>query len=110
MEKQPIYNNWNFWALTWLIVNLLQSYYTQLIDDEAYYWVFSNQLDFGYFDHPPMVALFVKIGYLLFENELGVRLLTVFSQVVFLRIVWSFIQHSNKEKYVYMQKQTPKHQ
>jgi hypothetical protein len=102
LEKQPIYNNWNFWALTWLIVNLLQSYYTQLIDDEAYYWVFSNQLDFGYFDHPPMVALFVKIGYLLFENELGVRLLTVFSQVVFLRIVWSFIQHSNKEKYVWL--------
>ena len=102
MEKIPIYNNWNLWALVWLVVNLLQSYFTQLIDDEAYYWVFSNQLEFGYFDHPPMVALFVKIGYWLFENELGVRLLTVFSQILFLRIVWSFIQYQNKEKYVWL--------
>src|SRR5690606_35087594 len=29
----------------------------------------------GYFDHPPMIALLIKIGYSIFPNELGVRLL-----------------------------------
>lgn len=102
MGKQPIYNSWNFWACVWLIINLFQSYFTQLIDDEAYYWVFSNQLAFGYFDHPPMVAFFIKIGYALFKNELGIRLLTVFGQIIFLKIIWSFIQHKNKESYVWL--------
>jgi len=32
-------------------------------------------LDWGYFDHPPMVALVIKIGTLFFGGELGVRIL-----------------------------------
>lgn len=39
------------------IVNLIQGNYSELLADEAYYWVYSNYLDFGYFDHPPMVAI-----------------------------------------------------
>jgi 4-amino-4-deoxy-L-arabinose transferase-like glycosyltransferase len=60
----------------WLIVNLIQSAFTELANDEAYYWMYSRYLDWGYYDHPPMIALLVKPGYLLFKNELGVRLLT----------------------------------
>jgi 4-amino-4-deoxy-L-arabinose transferase-like glycosyltransferase len=42
--------------------------------DEAYYWVWSENLAFGYYDHPPMVALFIRIGTLLFgDTEFGVR-------------------------------------
>ncbi|SEW13816.1 4-amino-4-deoxy-L-arabinose transferase [Chitinophaga sp. YR573] len=63
--------------LAWLILGLLQAYYTQLMDDEAYYWVYSRHLDWGYFDHPPMVALLIKIGYGLFHNEFGVRVCMV---------------------------------
>jgi hypothetical protein len=59
----------------WLLMNVLQSFFTQLHPDEAYYWMYSRNLDWGYFDHPPMVAIFVKIGYAIFHNELGVRLL-----------------------------------
>jgi len=59
----------------WFILSLVQSYFTEIIDDEAYYWVFSQFLDWGYFDHPPMIALLVKIGSFLFPGELGVRLL-----------------------------------
>ncbi len=61
----------------WLLIGLLQASVTELLDDEAYYWVFSRFLDWGYFDHPPMTALLVKIGYHFFQNELGVRLLMV---------------------------------
>lgn len=61
----------------WLVIGLLQAAFTPLQDDEAYYWTFSRFLDWGYFDHPPMTALLIKMGYGLFQNELGVRLLIV---------------------------------
>ena len=45
--------------------------------DEAYYWVWSRALAAGYLDHPPMVALFIRVGAtLLGEGDLGVRLLS----------------------------------
>jgi hypothetical protein len=37
----------------WLLLGLMQAGLTELQDDEAYYWVFSRYLDWGYFDHPP---------------------------------------------------------
>ena len=27
-----------------------------LIDDEAYYWLWAQRLDWGYLDHPPLIA------------------------------------------------------
>lgn len=66
-----------FFYSLWFLVGLIQASITELLDDEAYYWVFSRFLDWGYFDHPPMTALLIKIGYSIFHNELGVRLLMV---------------------------------
>jgi hypothetical protein len=63
--------------LAWLVVNLLQAAFTGISDDEAYYWVYANNLDFGYFDHPPAIAVMIKAGFALFDNELGTRLFTV---------------------------------
>lgn len=60
-----------------LMLGLIQAGSTELLDDEAYYWVFSQHLDWGYFDHPPMTALLIRAGYWIFPNELGVRLLCV---------------------------------
>ncbi len=59
----------------WLLINLLQAFFTGLAHDEAYYWMYSRHLAWGYFDHPPMVALLIKAGYMLMHNELGVRLI-----------------------------------
>jgi 4-amino-4-deoxy-L-arabinose transferase-like glycosyltransferase len=48
----------------------------ELSPDEAYYWVWSKTLQGGYYDHPPMVALWIRAGTLLFgDTALGVRLL-----------------------------------
>jgi len=47
-----------------------------LAPDEAYYWVWSHSLQWGYLDHPPMVAWFIRAGTLLAgENALGIRLI-----------------------------------
>lgn len=62
--------------LLWGIINLLQAYHTDLIDDEAYYWVFSRRPDWGYFNHPPAIAIQIWLGKAIFDGGLGVRLLT----------------------------------
>lgn len=42
--------------------------------DEAYYWVWSQHLATGYFDHPPMVAWLIRCGTILFgDTAFGVR-------------------------------------
>jgi Dolichyl-phosphate-mannose-protein mannosyltransferase len=49
---------------------------TPLVPDEAYYWVWSRVLQPGYLDHPPMVALWIRLGTLFAgQTPLGVRLL-----------------------------------
>ncbi|WPB81392.1 glycosyltransferase family 39 protein [Archangium violaceum] len=61
----------------WLVLNLVQAAFTELTSDEAYYWFYSRSLEWGYYDHPPFIALMVRLGYSLFPNELGVRLVNV---------------------------------
>jgi len=42
--------------------------------DEAYYWLWSNHLAAGYFDHPPMIAWLIRAGTTLFgDTPFGVR-------------------------------------
>ncbi|MDO7619948.1 MAG: 4-amino-4-deoxy-L-arabinose transferase, partial [Flavobacteriaceae bacterium] len=66
-----------FWGIMVFIglANTLQAVFTELIYDEAYYWYFSKQLDWGYFDHPPMVAAMIALGQLFFKGTLGVRII-----------------------------------
>jgi len=85
-----------------LIINLLQSIYTGLFDDEAYYWVWSNNLAFGYFDHPPLVALWIKISSFFFDNELGVRFFSTISFTIMLIFIWLLIDLKEKWNYVWL--------
>jgi 4-amino-4-deoxy-L-arabinose transferase-like glycosyltransferase len=42
--------------------------------DEAYYWLWSKHLAWGYFDHPPMIAWLIRAGTLMFgDTPLGAR-------------------------------------
>jgi hypothetical protein len=51
---------------------------TPLTFDEAYYWMWSKHLAGGYYDHPPMVALVIRLGTLFDgDTELGVRLVSI---------------------------------
>lgn len=74
--------------VSWFIINCLQAAFTDLHPDEAYYWVYSRSLDWGYFDHPPMIALFIKAGYALFANEFGLRLLVICATSLSLYLTW----------------------
>ncbi len=74
--------------LVWLLLNLFQAAFTELDPDEAYYWVYSLSLDWGYFDHPPMIALLIRAGYACFHSELGVRLGAVLLQTGTFYFIW----------------------
>ena len=49
----------------------------ELYEDEAYYWLWSRRLAFGYFDHAPMVSWMIRASSGLLPGELGVRMACV---------------------------------
>lgn len=73
-----------------------------LLFDEAYYWEWSQNMAFGYFDHPPMVAVWIKISSLFFDGELGVRFFSIISFTLMIYIIWLLIDIEQKWNYVYL--------
>lgn len=79
----------------WIFLGLVQSGLTELQDDEAYYWVYGQYLDWGYFDHPPMIGLLIKMGYTILPNELGVRLFPLLLNVLSLVLIEKLMEKKN---------------
>lgn len=76
--------------------NVLTSNLMELTYDEAYYWVYSNYLAWGYYDHPPLVALLIKLGTAIFgSTELGVRFFSNVSLIVALILMWKMVGKKN---------------
>jgi 4-amino-4-deoxy-L-arabinose transferase-like glycosyltransferase len=71
------------WRLAGLIggltvARLLAARWIPLTEDEAYYRLWAQHLHLGYYDHPPMIAWWVRAGVTLAgDNALGVRLVAV---------------------------------
>lgn len=79
----------------WLGSLLVQAFFVELRGDEAYYWRYSKELAWGYFDHPPVTAVLVKAGDLLFHNELGVRLFFVLLSSATIWVMEKMIRPTN---------------
>ena len=75
--RPPIYLRPAYLLLGWTLLNLLQAGLTPLDPDETYYWMYAGELAWGYFDHPPAVALTVALGRDWLPGTLGLRLGTV---------------------------------
>ena len=61
-----------------VVLRLVAAAWTPLTFDEAYYWIWSKHLAFGYYDHPPGVALVIRLGTMIAgDTELGVRLISI---------------------------------
>ena len=84
-----------FFFLIWFLINLIQAGTTELFDDEAYYWIYSQYPARGYFDHPPMIAWLIKAGYTIFPYELGVRLFIVLMNTATLFIIQKLTEKKN---------------
>jgi len=67
-------------VLALVLLRLIAAAVTPLSFDEAYYWTWSKHLAGGYYDHPPMVALVIRLGTMIAgDTELGVRLVSILS-------------------------------
>jgi len=63
-------------VLASLAAHLVAGAIAPLTDDEAYYRLWSLKLDFGYFDHPPMIAWWIWAGrQIAGDSPFSVRLL-----------------------------------
>lgn len=54
----------------------------------------------GYFDHPPMVALLIKLSGFLFNGELGVRFMSCILSAANILVLWLVIDHPKKNDYI----------
>jgi len=81
----------------WFLVNLLQAIFTGMSNDEAYYALWGKHLAWGYFDHPPMVAIFNFLSSLLFDGNLGVRFMTVLAQIGTLLFTWNILEEKQAD-------------
>lgn len=81
----------------WWVANLLQAAFTELANDEAYYYMFSQNLAWGYFDHPPMTSLLVRMG-AIFGGELGVRFFFTLLQPLYLIILWYLVKPDSAQR------------
>jgi hypothetical protein len=93
-ESNPVQSNKPIWYFIacWAVLNLLQAFVLELHGDEAYYWLYAQKPDWGYFYHPPMMAVFIKIGYALFHNEFGARLMAVLTNSLAIYLLWLIVK------------------
>ncbi len=74
-------------ALT--VARLLCAGLLPLASDEAYYWLWSRHLSFGYYDHPPLIALVIRLGTMLAgDTEFGVRVVGIALNIPATWAVW----------------------
>jgi 4-amino-4-deoxy-L-arabinose transferase-like glycosyltransferase len=64
--------------LALVALRLVAAAFTPITFDEAYYWMWSKHLAGGYYDHPPGVALVIRLGTMIAgDTEFGVRLVSI---------------------------------
>ena len=66
-------------AATKLALNLYASGFYDYFRDELYFIACGRHLDWGYVDHPPLVALYARIGEMLDPSLRGFRFLATIS-------------------------------
>jgi dolichol-phosphate mannosyltransferase len=76
------------------LLRLIIAPWTELLPEEAYYWMYSQHPAAGYFDHPPMVAWTISAGTAILGNTaLGVRFVTILLFVASSGLVYILGRH-----------------
>lgn len=98
-QPHTSYNRLFFILLAgWFFINLIQGIFTEINADEAYYALYGKNLDWGYFDHPPLVGVLNYLSAQFFNGNLGARFFTILLQPLTLLIVWKIISKKDDEK------------
>jgi Dolichyl-phosphate-mannose-protein mannosyltransferase len=90
-------------VLLYLLLNMIQASLTTLTSDEGYYWYLSTSLDWGYYDHPPLLPFLIGMGRRIFSGELGVRIADVLLVCIGLYFVLELLGDDiNRKFYPYL--------
>lgn len=81
----------------WFSINIIQAFFMEIMSDEAYYGLYAANMDWGYYDHPPMVALLIRISSAIFSGNLGIRFMTILLQMGTLILVWKTLNISEPD-------------
>jgi hypothetical protein len=72
LKEHP--NTLYVFLVLWFLIGAIQGASMPLSGEEAYYWLFSRNLQWGYLDHPPAVAFFTYLGSFIGAGEFGPRI------------------------------------
>ena len=81
------------WKISLIVILIASRFaiaaYLPLSFDEAYFWLWSKHLAISYYDHPPLIALAIRFGTLIFgDSEFGVRLVPLLASIAASWAVW----------------------
>jgi len=82
------------------LVRCALAFFLEFGNDEVYYWTYAQHLQWNYFDHPPMVALLIRLGTfgLYFHSELFVRAGSIICAAVNTWLVFLIARRVRDEK------------
>lgn len=81
-----------FLTLLWRIL-VITNVGINLYVDEAQYWIWSKNLDFGYFSKPPAIALQIWLStYIFGDNLIGVKLLSMLCYILASLVIFMLIK------------------
>jgi hypothetical protein len=83
LKEHP--NTLYVFLVLWFLAGAIQGGLMPLSGEEAYYWLFSKNLQWGYLDHPPAVAFFTYLGSFIGPGEFGAR---IFSSLLSTATIW----------------------
>ena len=98
--------NFYKFLLLLFIAKLIYLFFIPITPQEAYYWYYSQNPDFSYFDHPPMAAYSIWLGTSIFgDNVFGVKFMAVVWSILTMLLLYQttkrFIETFYKEKNKY---------
>lgn len=87
--------SWARWFLALIPLRVLLIPVIPVLPEEAYHWNYARHLDWGYYDHPPMIAWAIAAGRLVFgDTSFGIRavplLFSLGTTVLLARMAWRF--------------------
>jgi 4-amino-4-deoxy-L-arabinose transferase-like glycosyltransferase len=69
-----------------------------LTGDEAYHYVWGKYLDFGYYDHPPLIGWLMHLSLFVGENKFVLRLPTIIFGIIIGLTLYQFLKKRDKKK------------
>ncbi|MCW3074969.1 MAG: glycosyl transferase family protein [Flaviaesturariibacter sp.] len=98
----PSYKS-RLWLLIFIatVVRCILAATTELGNDEVYYWTYAQDLQWNYFDHPPMVAIWIKAftaNLSLEAYELFVRLGSIVSAAICTWLIYGSTARIHNER------------